>query len=175
LLERVREDADCPVGYRCDEVAGTGIDRSRSVFAAASVLRAKPTPTASLSPAQVCARDIGGEKICTELCDPDDGLLPWGNASVCGVFDDELGLPTCAHRFGSCHGSGLACEPLPSATPIAPSASATGSSYTSERWCIDQTVTCDCDGLKVSQDVCQAGNGCPRTPGDLKMNVLRAQ
>jgi hypothetical protein len=162
------EDADCPVGYRCDEVAGSGIDTIQVCVRRRFCAPCETDADCLTVPGQVCARDIGGEKICTELCDPNVDSCPWGNASVCGVFDDELGLPTCAHRFGSCHGSGLGCEPCLNDADC-PFGFCTGSSYTSERWCIDQRDVCDCEGLKISQDVCQAGNGCPRTPGDLKM------
>jgi hypothetical protein len=162
------DDADCPTGFLCDEVSDSdGLPHQvcvRRRFCAPCETDADCLTV----PGQVCARDIGGEKICTELCDPSVDSCPWGNASVCDVFDQELGVPTCAHRFGSCHGAGLGCEPCVRDADC-PKGFCTGSSYTSERWCIDTSIDCNCDGLETSQDVCQAGNGCPRTPGDLKM------
>jgi hypothetical protein len=161
-------DSDCPQGYFCDEVTDTD-GNALSVCVRRRFCAPCETDADCLTVAgQVCARDISGTKICTELCDPNVDSCPWGNASVCGVFDDELGAPTCAHRYGSCQGQGLGCEPCVRDADC-PLGFCTGSSYTSERWCVDTTVNCDCEGLATSQNVCQAGNGCPRTPGDLRM------
>jgi hypothetical protein len=62
-------------------------------------------------PDRICARDASGDKICTKRCDPAVVSCPWGNASECGVFDPEVGAPTCSHSFVSCRGTGKACEP----------------------------------------------------------------
>jgi hypothetical protein len=123
---------------------------------------------------KICAHGPDHEKTCTTLCDPSSDSCPWGNAAVCGVFDSELGVPTCAHRFGSCHGEGKSCEPCVRDGDC-PNGQCLGSPYTGERWCVDRTVQCNCDGLDTTQHVCNSGNGCPRTPGQLKMSCYDFQ
>jgi hypothetical protein len=166
-----RADEDCPTGFFCDAVSdSTGKDALYCVrrrFCA-------PCETDAdclLVSGQICARDQGGEKICTQLCDTSVDSCPWGNAAICGTWDDELGAATCAHRYGSCHGEGKGCEPCVRDSDC-PTGLCYGSSYTGERWCIDTSVDCNCDGLETSQHVCSGGNNCPRSPGGLKMSCF---
>jgi hypothetical protein len=118
-------------------------------------------------PNHVCAADGSGGKICTVLCDPLAPTCPWGNASSCAVHDAELGVPTCAHRFGSCSGSGQSCEPCVDDRDCG-AAYCTGSSFTGERFCIDLQATCEC---AAGEEFC-FGGGCPVTPGGLQMNCV---
>lgn len=162
-------DGDCPTGFFCDAVLdSTGASQPfcvRRPFCAPCATDADCLGVAG----QVCARDPSGEKICTQVCDLNVDSCPWGNATVCGMFDADLGVPTCAHRFGSCHGQGKSCEPCVRDSDC-PRGICNGSTYTGERWCVDDSVTCNCDGLTTSEHICQNGNGCPRTPGDLPMS-----
>jgi len=116
-------------------------------------------------PNQVCADDGSGEKICTVLCDPDIGTCPWGSASRCGVWDQKLGVATCAHRFGSCHGTGKSCEPCVQQSDC-PSGYCTEAKFSGERYCVDLSVSCACPAGTTSS--C-SGGGCPLTPGGLPM------
>jgi hypothetical protein len=118
-------------------------------------------------PNTLCARDGGGSKICTQRCDPVVGSCPWGNAGLCAIFDAELGLPTCAHRSGSCTGSGVGCDPCLTDQDCGPNGLCTSSSFTGERWCVDLSVTCDCEGAPAG-GIC-SGGGCPRTVSGLPM------
>lgn len=119
------------------------------------------------TPNQVCARDESGEKICTRLCDTDARSCPWGNAARCAVFDDELGLPTCSHRFGSCRGTGETCEPCTSDSDC-PSGVCAASAFTGERWCINLTTRCECPSGAGSSGTCLNG-GCPDSPSGLPL------
>lgn len=118
-------------------------------------------------PGQICARDQSGEKICTVPCDPAVDSCPWGNSTRCDIWDAELGVPTCSHRFGACSGSGRGCEPC-----IDDAACGEGfcarSSFTGERFCVDLAVECDCAGDADANGFC-TGHGCPTTPGKLPM------
>jgi hypothetical protein len=162
-------DTDCPAGFFCDSV--TDADGNDQLYCVRRRFCSSCDSDADcLSvPGQVCARDQGGEKICTVRCDQNVDSCPWGNATVCGTWDTSLGEPTCAHRLGSCHGDGKGCEPCVRDSDC-PNGLCTSSSYTGERWCIDQSVDCDCDGLTTTQHICSNGNGCPRTPGGLVMS-----
>ncbi len=119
-------------------------------------------------PGLICARDQSGEKICTPTCDEALDSCPWGNAAICGVWDTELGVATCSHRFGSCHGSGQPCEPCYVDRDCGSTGLCYGSQFTGERYCIDLALTCSCVGKLVSGGVCEGG-GCPDTPGGLPM------
>jgi hypothetical protein len=121
-------------------------------------------------PNQVCARDASGAKICTRLCDARTRSCPWGNAAECGVFDEELGLATCSHRYGSCHGDGETCSPCTSDADC-PNGGCTGSSFTGERWCINFRTTCDCEGEADGTGLCASG-GCPKSPSGLQLNCV---
>jgi hypothetical protein len=123
-------------------------------------------------PNQVCARDESGEKICTRLCDPDARSCPWGNASQCGVFDEELGVATCSHRFGKCHGEGKTCEPCRSDADCGNGVCAS-SQFTGERWCISFDTTCECKTVDRS-GLCSDG-GCPDSPGGLPVSCIGAE
>lgn len=162
-------DGDCPQGFFCDAVSdSSGAEQLYCVrrrFCAPCETDADCLTVAG----QVCARDQSGEKICTSLCDTSVDSCPWGNATLCGNWDDELGQPTCAHRYGSCHGEGKGCEPCVRDQDC-PTGFCNGSGYTGERWCVDSSVECNCDGLETKNHICAAGNGCPRTPGGLKMS-----
>ena len=118
-------------------------------------------------PGQICARDQSGEKICTQACDPSVDSCPWGNASECGEWDSSLGFATCAHRFGSCRGTGKGCEPCVDTTDCAPTGFCSRASFTGEQFCIDLSVECVC-GADAVNDTC-TGHGCPDTPGGIAM------
>jgi hypothetical protein len=121
-------------------------------------------------PNQVCARDASGEKICTRLCEPGTRSCPWGNAAECATFDADLGLPTCSHRFGSCHGSGQTCEPCRSNADC-PGGACLSSQFTGERWCVNFDTKCECkDGVDAS-GTCNNG-GCPDSPSGLPLQCI---
>lgn len=114
-------------------------------------------------PNQVCARNGAGssEKICTVRCQPGGNSCPWGNAGVCGLWDESVGFETCAHRFGSCRGTGQSCEPCV-AQEDCPNGFCWTQTFTGERYCVDTTVECSCPEGTRTQCV---GGGCPKTPG----------
>ncbi len=116
-------------------------------------------------PNQICAKDGSGEKICTRLCDPGVRSCPWGSASECGNFDADLGVPTCGHRFGSCHGTGETCEPCRGNSDC-PGGVCAASQFTGERWCINLSTRCECKNGVDASGACSDG-GCPRSPGGL--------
>jgi len=147
--------------YHCGELGGV----ERSVCRQREFCATCETDADCLAvPNQVCARDGSGEKICTKLCDPAVRSCPWGNASECGNFDAELGVPTCGHRFGSCHGQGQTCEPCRGNADCPGGACAT-SQFTGERWCINFDTHCECE--KVDQSGTCDDGGCPPSPGGL--------
>jgi len=162
-------DADCPTGLFCNGVTdangGEKLYCVRRQFCATCETDADCLTISG----QLCASDQSGEKICTKLCDAGVDSCPWGNAAICGSWDAAVGGTTCAHRYGSCHGEGKGCEPCVRDEDC-PTGFCYGSSYTGERWCIDNSVDCNCDDLETSQHICSNGNGCPRTPGGLKMS-----
>jgi hypothetical protein len=162
-------DTDCPTGFFCDTIqdssGNTGPFCVRRQFCAPCTTDADCLTI----PGQICAHDPSGEMTCTQVCDPNSDSCPWGNATVCGMFDPARAEPICAHRFQSCHGTGKSCEPCVRDSDC-PRGICYGSSYTGERWCIDDSVTCDCTGLTTTQHICENGNGCPRTPGGLEMS-----
>ena len=164
-----RADDDCPQGFFCDSVSDSSGKSSlycvRRRFCAPCSTDADCLSVAG----QICAADQSGERICTKLCDTEVDSCPWGNATVCRVWDEELGQATCGHRYGSCHGKGKGCEPCVRDDDC-PTGFCASSSYTGERWCIDNSVDCNCDDLPTSQHVCSNGNNCPRTPGGLVMS-----
>lgn len=121
-------------------------------------------------PNQVCAKDKSGEKICTRLCDQSTRSCPWGNASECAVFDEDLGLPTCGHRFGQCHGDGGTCEPCRT-NQDCPNGACASSSFTGERWCINFGTKCACKNGVDNVGFCNDG-GCPNSPGDLTVKCV---
>ena len=125
------------------------------------------------TPGLICARDLSGAKICTTPCDLTTGSCPWGNAAVCRVTDDERGIATCSHRFGSCRGEGNPCEPCARDQDCRETGFCYGSSFTGERYCIDfaEAGQCNCTGETIQGGVCQGG-GCPLTPGQLEMLCL---
>jgi hypothetical protein len=120
-------------------------------------------------PNQLCAKDASGEKICTRLCDSETRSCPWGNAATCGLYDTDLGQPTCSHRFGSCHGEGKTCEPCRS-NDDCPGGGCTSSSFTGERWCINLDTHCDCE-MPDATGVC-LGAGCPDSPSGLPLQCI---
>jgi hypothetical protein len=118
-------------------------------------------------PNQICASDGSGGKICTVVCDPNVNSCPWGSAASCALWDTALGKPTCAHRFGSCRGTGKGCEPCVEQSDC-PNGFCTEAQFTGERYCVDLGDSCSCpDG---TQSTCKGG-GCPTTPapGSLTM------
>lgn len=116
---------------------------------------------------QVCARGPDGNKTCTLLCTSGLGSCPWGSATQCGVFDQELGVATCAPLFGACRGSGNSCEPCVDDADC-PKGFCSVSSFTGEQFCFDETASCACD---EGEESC-VGGGCPLTPSGLQMNCL---
>jgi hypothetical protein len=124
-------------------------------------------------PDQVCARDAGGQKICTVRCDPELSGCPWGTAASCGVTDPELGYPTCSHRFGGCRGTGQSCEPCVWDEDCSPNGICLDSSFTGERFCLDLSVSCACEpGSIDSQRGTCSGGGCPPSPSGLALSCL---
>jgi hypothetical protein len=121
-------------------------------------------------PNQICARDESGEKICTRLCDTETRSCPWGNAAGCGYFDDELGLATCSHRFGSCHGTGQTCEPCRS-NDDCPGGGCASSQFTGERWCVNFSTRCACENGVDASGTCSDG-GCPDSPSGLTVQCI---
>ncbi len=168
---RCKADPDCPTGYFCDTVSNSSGDMQLFCVRRQFCAPCEADADCLTVPGQVCASDQSGEKICTKVCDESVDSCPWGNSTVCGNWDDTLGQPTCAHRYGSCHGEGKGCEPCVRDEDC-PTGFCNGSGYTGERWCIDQSVDCNCDELATRQVVCAGGNGCQRTPGGLKMSCF---
>jgi len=111
-------------------------------------------------PHQVCAKDASGEKICTVLCDDNINSCPWGSAVSCRTTDDALGIPTCSHRFGSCHGTGKSCEPCVDQRNC-PTGFCHTEPFSNEQYCVDLKATCSCPAGTAAS--C-AGGGCPTTP-----------
>lgn len=118
---------------------------------------------------QVCAKGPDGTKSCTVLCAPNQGSCPWGNATECAVFDEQLGRPTCGHRFGSCKGTGKSCEPCIDDADC-PTGFCTKSSFSGELFCYDADATCSC---AQGEEIC-VGGGCPTTPSGAAMNCVSA-
>jgi hypothetical protein len=124
-------------------------------------------------PNQVCAkesRESNATKICTRLCDTGTRSCPWGNAAECAVFDEHLGQPTCAHRFGSCHGKGATCDPCRT-NDDCPGGACTYSQFTGERWCINFDTRCECKNGVDNTGTCNDG-GCPHSPGGLTVQCI---
>lgn len=116
---------------------------------------------------QVCARGADGAKTCTVLCAPGQGSCPWGEATECAVFDDELGVPTCGHRFGACRGTGKSCEPC-THDGDCPTGFCAKSDFSGELFCYDEEAGCQC---AEDEEIC-VGGGCPATPGGKPMNCV---
>ncbi|MDF3065209.1 MAG: hypothetical protein K0R38_810 [Polyangiaceae bacterium] len=147
--------------YRCSDLGGV----EQSVCQKREFCSPCETDADCLAvPNQVCAKDGSGEKICTKLCDPNVRSCPWGNASECRTFDADLGVPTCGHRFGACHGKGEVCEPCRSDADCPGGACAT-SQFTGESWCINLNTQCACE--KVDASLTCSDGGCPESPGGL--------
>jgi hypothetical protein len=162
-------DGDCPAGYFCgvvDSADGTEL----SVCTPRGFCAECERDADCLSvPGGVCARDESGEKRCTSLCDPGRPSCPWGAATECRVTDPELGVPTCQHRFGACRGQGNGCDAC-WRDEDCPAGYCLISSYTGERWCIDQSLPCTCAGLSKVQDFCAGSTtACPDGPSGVPM------
>lgn len=161
-------DGDCPSGFFCTEINGAD-GRSLSACVRRNFCSSCETDADCLAvPGQICARDRSGAKICTVPCEAGVDACPWGNASECGMFDTERGVLTCAHRSGSCRGTGKSCEPCVRDSDC-PTGFCHGSSFTGERWCVDQSVECSCEDLPSEDGICCGDNGCPRSPGNVAM------
>ncbi|HVR18146.1 MAG TPA: hypothetical protein VMS65_00575 [Polyangiaceae bacterium] len=161
-------DADCPAGFLCDALSSaSGTARTMCVPRGFCAECTSDEDCLSV-PGGVCARDASGEKHCTAECDPNRNSCPWGASTDCRVTDDELGAPTCQHRSGSCGGEGNGCDPCVRDDEC-PNGYCLTSFYTGERWCVDQTLPCSCEGLPNTQDFCGGANGCPDSPSGLRM------
>lgn len=118
-------------------------------------------------PNQVCAKGPDGVKSCTVLCAPNQGSCPWGGATECATFDQDLGQPTCGHRFGACKGTGQSCHPCVHDGDC-PTGFCAKSDFSGERFCYDSEASCSCtDG----EEIC-VGGGCPLTPSGKAMNCV---
>lgn len=117
---------------------------------------------------QICAKDDKGSKYCTVPCDENVPSCPWGTAAKCGVWDKDLGIATCEHRFGSCAGTGKSCEPCHDDADC-PGGLCITAQFTGEHFCVDMSASCDCTGLPQTQGAICTGGGCPDTPGGIKM------
>jgi hypothetical protein len=120
---------------------------------------------------QVCAKDQSGAKICTQLCDVLHPSCPWGNAASCGVWDRDLNVATCAHRFGKCTGTGTGCEPCQTDANCGANGACSSSTFTGERWCVDLSVRCTCGDSADANGLC-TGGGCPKSPSGLALLCL---
>lgn len=118
-------------------------------------------------PNQLCARGPDGVKMCTVLCAPGQDSCPWGAATECDVFDEDLGLATCGHRFGACKGTGRSCEPCIHDGDC-PTGFCAKSGFSGELFCFDSESTCACD---ANEDIC-VGGGCPSSPSGKAMNCV---
>ena len=160
--EEKHEKGNTQVTFRADAVSGTG-HGSDSVRI---LIHSKRTDVDCLGePNQICARDGSGGKICTALCDPAANSCPWGSAASCRVWDPDVGVPTCGHRFGACSGDGKSCEPCVDEKDC-PNGTCVEENFTGERYCIDLSVACKCPAGTAG--VC-GGGGCPPSPGRLAM------
>ncbi len=127
-------------------------------------------------PHQVCARDAGGAKVCTTVCDENvENACPGGSSSFCAVFDQDLGLPTCTARyrpagagetFDACVGTGKPCEPCREDTDCGADGLCLRVASTGERFCLDLTFDCTPG---------PTGSDCPNTPAGLRMLCLGAE
>ncbi len=118
---------------------------------------------------QVCAKGPDGMKSCTVLCAPNQRSCPWGEATECAVFDEDLGRPTCGHRFGACKGTGQSCQPCVHDGDC-PTGFCAKSDFSGELFCYDADASCSCaDG----EEMC-AGGGCPLAPSGKTMNCVSA-
>lgn len=120
-------------------------------------------------PNQVCALGPDQVKMCTVLCAPGQDSCPWGAATECAVFDENLGVPTCGHRFQACKGTGKSCEPCIHDGDC-PNGFCARSDFSGEQFCYDAEVSCACG---EGEDIC-VGGGCPDTPGGEPMNCVSA-
>lgn len=120
-------------------------------------------------PNQVCAKGPDGNKTCTILCVPEQRSCPWGAATECALFDDELGKETCGHRFGACAGSGRGCEPC-THDGDCPTGFCARSDFSGEQFCYDADAVCEC---APGEDMC-VGGGCPQAPSGKRMNCVSA-
>lgn len=113
---------------------------------------------------QICAKDQSGNKICTVLCDPKTNSCPWGSAAKCGVWDKDLGKPTCAHRYGSCKSSGTpaGCDPCVDDSDCGSNGLCVSSQFTGEHFCLELGETCSCPA--GTTQTCDGG-GCPKAAG----------
>jgi hypothetical protein len=161
-------DRDCPAGFLCSTIQSAS-GGERKLCTPRGYCAACETHADCLSvPRGVCARDESGEKRCTEFCSPGTNSCPWGDATDCRLTDDDLGVPTCQHRFGACVGEGNGCDPCQSDDDC-PFGQCFVSSYTGERWCIDDRVSCSCEGFPNTLDFCAGANGCPASPSGVGM------
>jgi hypothetical protein len=84
-----------------------------------------------------------------------------------------LGVATCSHRFGSCHGKGKACEPCRN-NDDCPGGACISSSFTGEHWCVDLTISCECPNGVDASGVCSNAD-CPPSPSGLVIQCIGEQ
>ncbi|MCA9629739.1 MAG: hypothetical protein KC766_18820 [Myxococcales bacterium] len=122
-------------------------------------------------PNQICAKGPDGTKQCTVTCDPTADSCPWGAASECKIFDTDRNVPTCGHKFGACKGDGKGCEPCVDDGDCGPQGICLSSSFTGEKYCLDLSLDCSCEGFPESSVIPKSclGGTCPKTPGGLEM------
>jgi hypothetical protein len=102
-------------------------------------------------PDQICSKDSGGRKICTEICDSATNSCPWGNAAQCGDWDGD-GVFTCSHRYPTgCVGEGKSCHPCIDDLDC-PGGLCLQSDFTLERYCVDLAPECTCHPCSTDTD-----------------------
>jgi hypothetical protein len=159
-------DKDCPAGFLCSTIRSAS-GGERDLCTPRGFCTPCETHADCLAvPGGVCARDESGEKRCTELCSPDTNSCPWGAATECRLTDEELGVETCQHRFGACLGNGASCHPCQTDDDCL-FGRCFLSSYTGERFCLDESANCSCEGIGSVDGFCGGANGCGVGPSGL--------
>ncbi len=169
-----KSDGDCVTGYFCGDVHSQTTDTPPKPLHYQRCLKKSfcnecETDGDCLGiPSQICAKDIGGAKICTVLCDPGALSCAWGNAGICDVWDTERNVPTCAHRFESCNAKGVGCGPCVRDADCGAKGQCLVSTFgTKEHYCLNVDDSCSCTS-STDGSTC-VGGGCPDSPGGLAM------
>lgn len=160
-------DGACPIGYYCGEHRTQTVNERRCLKKGFCADCETDADCLGI-PNQICARDLSGAKTCTVLCDLDTESCPWGNAAICDVWDEELGEPTCAHRYQKCRAGGpVSCGPCQVDDDCGSNGACIDSGFSGERFCVDLDASCSCTS-SLDGYTC-VGGGCPQTPGGLAM------